>query len=119
DKAPLAHSRMRNLQLTSVDDEVSEQEHIDVDRARAFRNSALATHSQFDGLKAREQEPGEKLRLPFHNEVQKPRLVMEVLRLGFINRGSTQDVNPRGLEPLQRREQVLLTVAEVGTEGKK
>jgi len=119
DEAALAHSRMRNLQLLRSDDEVSEQENIDVDGARAFRYSALATHSQFDGLKAREQEPGEKLRLHFHHEVQKPGLIMEILRLRLIDRRPAEDVNACGFEPLQRREQVRLAVTEIGTEGKK
>jgi len=110
---------MRNLQLLRSDDEVSEQENIDVNWARAFRHPALAAYSQLDGLKTREQELGEKLRLHFHNQIQKPRLIMEILRLGFINRRPAQNVNARSLDPLQRREQVRLAVADVGTQGKK
>src|SRR5579864_1776627 len=110
---------MRNPQLTGPDDEVSEQQDVDVNGARPFRNFALAAHSQLDGLDTSEQQPGEKFGLDFHYQIQKPGLILEILRLGLVNRRPAQNVNACGFEPLQRFEQLCLTVADVGTEGKK
>jgi hypothetical protein len=110
---------MRNLEFARRDDKVSEEENVNVDGTRAFRQCALSAHAQFDGLNASEQEPREEIGFYFDNYVQKPGLIAQVLGLGFIDRRPAEDVNIRRFETIQGIQQVRLAIAEVGAKGEK
>ena len=46
-KTPSRHLRMRNGQLRRIHDSISEQQNVDIDRARAFLDDVLPTHLLF------------------------------------------------------------------------
>jgi hypothetical protein len=84
-KAPLRHSRVRNLQLVRSDLEPAIEEDVDVDGPRTLIHQALPAQRPLDLLNTAQKLEREKGCLNSHHHIQKPRLIQAILRICFIN----------------------------------
>ena len=54
-KSPLRHSRMRNLQFRGLHHRVAEQQDVEIDLARTFRDPSFSPHRPFYLLQSHQQ----------------------------------------------------------------
>ena len=89
----LGHAGMRNLETALVHDRRAEQQDVHINNARAFRREAQSTHRALD-IQQRLHEPlRRQFRFDFHHAIQKPFLVAQFDRLGFVRRRLLHDVH--------------------------
>ena len=84
DEAALVHRRVRDRQFGSVYNHISEQKNIDIDRSWTFLLNSLSSHRFLDVEDLFHHLGGSGRRLKCNDAVQKPRLIGELYRLGFI-----------------------------------
>lgn len=85
-KAATLHSGMRNLQPWLIHDEVVEQQYVDINLARTLVAHAETSHRRFDVQRQLKELARRFPGFDGRNAVQKPRLVGDLYRLGFIER---------------------------------
>jgi hypothetical protein len=86
-KPALVHRRVRNFQARFIDHTISKQQDIDVNDARPFVPNPPAAHPLFD-RKSEGQQVARRLGgFQRNRAVEKPRLIMEIYRLGFVKAG--------------------------------
>ena len=121
-EAPFEHARMRNRQLRSVKQHLAEQENIDVDGPRPFRNgasAAVASQSAFDPLRRGDKLNREQPGFTLEDHVQEPWLLAQFLGLGFVDGGPPHDVHFFGFEGADSPFEITLAVAHVRPERQK
>jgi len=85
-EAAVSEARVRNLQLWQVDDLIAKEQNIHVDHAWAIADAPRSAEIAFDLVQRFEQFV--RLAVPLHldDAIQKPRLLAQIHRLGFIQR---------------------------------
>src|SRR5579883_2979954 len=116
-EAALGHARVRDLKLGCRDGGAAVEQDIDIDRARALRNTAHAAELALDAARGAEELPREELRFGLRDEVQEPALLRVIHRLGFVNGRDAQHADARGGQPVQSRAEVCLAVADIRAEA--
>jgi hypothetical protein len=91
-KAPLMHGRMRNLQARLIHYKIAEQNDVYINLARALVAHAETSHRPFDVQRQLEKLSRRFPSFDGRDAVQKPRLVGDLYRLGFIERRDCEQV---------------------------
>ena len=103
---------MRNLQARLIHHAIPKQHHVDINLARTFLAHAETSHGRFDLQRKLEQFSWRLIRFNRRHAVQKPGLVGDVHRLGFIQCGDRQQ-GARHIQMCDRRAQVGRTISQV------
>src|SRR5882724_2043134 len=93
-----------------------EQQNIDIDHAWPPPDGTRSFPAEFtfNPLDDAEQLHGEIPRLALHGQIQKPRLLNHILRLGFVHRRPRTDPHPVVVQRFDRPLKVLLTSPNIG-----
>ena len=117
-KASSCHSGMRNGQLRRIHDIVSEQQDVDVDRARAVADAVrISPELPLEGLDDIEQL--QRLEAGAHPQagIEERRLVCDLADgLGVIERGAREHLDARAGERVDGRLQLRAPLAHVRAE---
>lgn len=98
-EAALQHSGMGNRQVRRFDDVLSVEQDVQVDGARALgASSAHSTSFPFHAQENGEELQREVAGLADGNDIQKPGLVFEILRFGFVEGGDSGNLDVLGVE---------------------
>jgi hypothetical protein len=113
-ESPLQHVGMRNDELRHLYDVVAIEKEVDVDKARPLGTAcASAATFAFDPLQDREKLQWERTGLGGCRDIEKPGLVLDILRFGFVKGRPDDDVDVFGFEASQSLLNILPTVAEI------
>src|ERR1035441_6311042 len=114
-ESPFRHRRMRHRQRWRVDVGCAEEQDVDVDDARPLGLRSLPSHGALDSQHSGEELARDEFCAYGHGTIQKPWLLGELDRLGFVER--------RNLPHIAEIEEVTycgpdvyLPVSEVGTQ---
>jgi hypothetical protein len=113
-ESPLQHAGMRNGELRRLYDVVAIEKEVDVNKARPLGTAcASAAAFAFDPLQDREKLQWERTGLGGCRDIEKPGLVPDILRFGFVKRRPDDNVDLFGFEVSQSLLNVLPAVAEI------
>jgi len=115
-EAALGQARVRDLKFGCRDDRMVIKQDIDVDCPRAFWQNSFAPELRFYGVNLCEQFGRREAGFRFHDQVEEPGLLAQILRLGLIDGRLPQQVDSAGFEMLQRVAKIRLAIAEVGSQ---
>src|SRR4051794_1685155 len=111
------HRWMWNLQFGGLNNDVANQQDIDVERAWAFGNVALASEIRLDLSDRGQQLLWCLRRLQLKRTVQEPGLLPQLHRLGFVERRDAAHCAHLP-QPIDAGVQVRLAVTQIRSEGK-
>lgn len=116
DETTKVQARMRDLEFGSRDRFGTMEKDIQIDEAGTFGDFFSAAHLGFDGLQGVKKKKWIEGRFGFDDAIQKPRLVEQIHRLGFVNGGSAFQGDARRAEYPNSRTKIGEAVAEVRAE---
>jgi hypothetical protein len=101
-KSPAEHARMWDLKFRRLDHVRAIEQNVEVDQtgSAALLVGPNTPRGGLDLVNPAEQCKRVQTRAAFDNLVQEPRLIGDVLRLGFAQRGSAQDIDTGRGQPL-------------------
>lgn len=110
------HARMGNLQFRRVDGFHPIEKNVEINEAWAFGKDLAAAHAGFDEAKRAEETECVEFGLPFDHGIEKPVLIKEVHRLGFVDAGHALDANAHIGKVEESRAEIFFPFADVGAE---
>ena len=111
------HARMRYSEPRGLDNRFTVEQNVHIDCARALGTAAASTAScAFDPFDDGQKLQREIMRFAPGDEIQEPRLIEHILRLGFVEGRAPEHANPFGLEAIQSFFDILPTVPEIRSE---
>ncbi len=106
------HGGVRNLQSRLIDDSVTKQQHVDIYFARPLVAQAETSHHGLDPQCQLEQFSRRLIRFYRRYAVEKPGLVGDFHRLGFVEGGNC-DQPDGGIQLRERGAKIGSTISEV------
>ena len=120
DEPAVKQSGMRDGQLGRRDDLSAVQQYVDINDPRSFCDRIMcpvAAKTPFNAVSYSEKGVRIVQGSGLHDYIQEPRLICELPRLRFVNRGLSDDIDSVLFQPGKRHFEVARSVAEIRAKG--